>query len=74
MKNQRFKAQRAKYEVPPNFGICCRESGGGGSKVQVFAHASAVSASSLYAYLTSFLAHKELESLAKSTKSCILNH
>ena len=29
MINQEFKAQGTKYHVLPNFGICCRELGGG---------------------------------------------
>ena len=42
MINQEFKALRRKYQVLPNFGICCRELRG--SELGVFAHASTVSA------------------------------
>ena len=42
MMNQELKAQRRKYEMLPNFGICCRELGD--SKLRVCAHACAVSA------------------------------
>ena len=37
-----FKAQLRKYQVLPNFGICCRELEEG-SKLRVFVHAYAVS-------------------------------
>ena len=42
MKNQELKAQETKYQVLPNFGICCKELGD--SKLRVYAHACAVSA------------------------------
>ena len=45
MINQEFKGQGTKYQVLPNFGICCRELGG--SKLRVFAHVCAVSALSV---------------------------
>ena len=41
MTNQEFKAHGTKYQVLPNFGICCREMGD--SKLQIFAHVCAVS-------------------------------
>ena len=37
MINQEFKTQRTKFQVLPNFGVCCRELGG--SKLRVFVHA-----------------------------------
>ena len=42
-----FKGQARKYQLLPNFGICCRERGGWGSKILVFEHACAVSALSI---------------------------
>ena len=39
---QEFKVQGTKYQVLPNFGICCRELAG--LKVTVFVHVCAVSA------------------------------
>ena len=41
MLNQGLKDKGTKYQVLPNFGMCCRELGG--SKLRVFAHACAVS-------------------------------
>ena len=40
--NQEFKTEGTKYQVLPNFGICCRELGA--LKVTIFAHECAVSA------------------------------
>ena len=52
MINQEFKTQGRKYQdqVLPIFGICCREQGG--SKLRVFSHVCAVSASSIYRIIT----------------------
>ena len=44
MKDQEIGAQGTKYQVMLNFEICCRELGGGGSKLRVFARSCAVSA------------------------------
>ena len=46
MINQEFKAKGTKYQVLPNFKICCRELGG--SKQRVFAHACAVCTLSIW--------------------------
>ena len=43
---QEFTTQGRKYQMLPNFGICCRELGD--SKLRVFAHASAVPALSSF--------------------------
>ena len=45
MINQEFKAQGTKYQVLPNFGICCRSYED--SKLRVLVHARAVSALSM---------------------------
>ena len=42
MINQQFKIQETRYQVLPNFQVCCREQGG--PKVTSFAHVCAVSA------------------------------
>ena len=35
MVNQEFKAQGTKYKMLPNFGICCRELGGGAQSYEI---------------------------------------